>query len=261
MNLPGKVVLLTGASSGIGWAAAQALAEAGCHLSLAARTAGRLEQLARSLTAGGTQVIFTPTDLSRPGDIRSLVEETAGKFGRIDILINNAAIGQYDAIADLDIDDMRYLFEVNLFGPVHLIRGSLPLMPVEGGLIINISSIIGRRGLPLSGSYCASKAALERLAESLRLELRARNIRVSTIYPGVTATPFVKNSLGGRARRLPRQRQGVPAERVAKTIVRVARREPRDAFVTLFDRVFVLGSQAAPWLTDWLLARYFSERL
>lgn len=261
MKLAEKVVLLTGASSGIGWATAHALAGAGCQLSLAARTAGRLQELADALSARGARALATPTDLAQPDDIRCLIEQTAATFGRVDILINNAGVGQYDLAAEMDLEELRYLLEVNLLGPIQLIQQSLPLMAGRGGLIINISSIIGRRATPFAASYCASKAALERFAESLRLELKPRRIRVSTVYPGITATPFVGNSLGGGQGLPRRRRQGVPAERVAQTIVRVARREPRDAYVTWFDRIFVLASQAAPGLMDWLFSRYFAGRL
>ena len=128
-----------------------------------------------------------------------------------------------------------------------------------GGLIVNISSIVGRRAMPGIGGYCASKAALEKMAESLRLELLTDNIRVSTVYPGVTVTGFNDNSLGsdqsGRGRV-----SGVPPERVAQAILYTIEREQRDVFITLFDRAFVTASAIWPWFMDRLLGRYLGQR-
>jgi short-subunit dehydrogenase len=151
--------------------------------------------------------------------------------------------------------------DVNYFGPVAFIQSAIPDIKAnaEGGLIINISSIVGRRAMPGIAGYCASKGALEKMAESLRIELKADNIRVSTIYPGVTATKFNDNSLGrsqlGRGRRI-----GVPPERVAQAILRAIQREPRDVFITLFDRAFVLASMVWPWLMDEMLSRRYVSK-
>jgi short-subunit dehydrogenase len=129
----------------------------------------------------------------------------------------------------------------------------------EGGLIINVSSIVGRRAMPGIAGYCASKAALEKMVESLRLELQRDNIRFSMVYPGVTMTRFNDNSLGssqaGRGRV-----QGVPPERVAQAILNTIRREQRDVFITFFDRAFVAASALWPWLMDRLLSGYFRLR-
>jgi short-subunit dehydrogenase len=123
-------------------------------------------------------------------------------------------------------------------------------------LIINVSSIVGRRAMPGLAGYCASKGALEKMADSLRVELAGDNIRVCTVYPGVTQTAFNRNSLGSS--RLGRDRlSGVSPERVAQAILNTIRREKRDVFITFFDRTFVAVSMLFPWLMDWLLRRRF----
>jgi short-subunit dehydrogenase len=250
-----RVVILTGASQGIGRATAYVLAEAGCRLALAARRVEPLQTLVDELTTAGHQAVAIPVDMGDTAQAATLAQKSVEAFGQIDVVINNAGVGVRDRVLDLDEAEARRAMAVNYFGPVALIQAAIPHLKTnpEGGLIINISSIVGRRAMPGIAGYCASKAALEKMAESLRLELKVDNIRVSTVYPGVTATKFNDNSLGssqaGRGRI-----GGVPPERVAQTILKTIRHEQRDVFVTLFDRTFVTASMLWPWLMDKLLA-------
>jgi short-subunit dehydrogenase len=253
-----RVVILTGATQGIGRATAYALAQAGCQLALAARTADALEALAAELAQAGHTALPFPTDMGETTQAAALAQKTVEAFGKIDVVINNAAIGVRDRVQDLQEAEARRVMEVNYFGPVALIQAAIPYLKANpaGGLIINVSSIVGRRAMPGIAGYCASKAALEKFSESLRLELKANKIRVSMVYPGVTATAFNRNSLGtgqgGRGRV-----GGVPPERVAQAILNTIRREPRDVFITLFDRAFVTAGSLWPWLMDQLLSGYF----
>lgn len=257
MNPQNRVVILTGATEGIGFATAHVLAQAGCRLALAARQAERLQNLVDELTTAGHQAIAVPTDMGDMAQAAALAQKTVDAFGQIDVVINNAAIGVRESVFALDEKEARRVMDVNYFGPVALIQAAGPHLQAnpDGGLIINISSIMGRRAMPGIAGYCASKAALEKMAESLRLELRADNIRVSTVYPGVTVTRFNDNSLGssqqGRGRVT-----GVPAERVAGVILKAIKTEKRDLFVTLFDRTFVTVSLLLPGLMDMLLGGY-----
>ncbi len=252
--MTGKVVLLTGASQGIGRAAAEIFAAAGYRLALVARNGETLAALAENLAPA--QVLSLPADITAPNAPREIVARTVEHFGTVDILINNAGIGVYGKTHTASPADLAQVMAVNFFAPVQLMQAVIPHMQAHGGgLIINVSSIIGKRATPLAGGYCASKAALEHIVESMRVELAAENIRFSTLYPGVTRTDFAAHTLGEpqRAGRV----QGVSAERVARKLLKVAKKEPRDAYVTLFDRVFVTGSHLFPSLFDWLLARYF----
>lgn len=259
MNPKDRAVILTGASQGIGRATAVILAGAGCKLALAARRVEPLQALAAELRQTGQQVVAIPTDMGDTGQAAALAHKTIEAFGRLDVVINNAAVGLRERLLDLQEAEARRIMDINYFGPMALIQAAIPYLKAnpDGGLLINISSIVGRRAMPGIGAYCASKGALEKMAESLRLELMADNIRVSTVYPGVTATRFNHNSLGssqdGRGRIA-----GVPPERVARAILKAIRREQRDVFITLFDRTFVMASAAWPWLMDRLLSRYLS---
>ncbi len=252
-----RVVILTGATRGIGRAAAYTLAQAGCKLALAASRVGPLQALAGELNETGHRAVAIPTDMGHTGQAAALAQKTVDAFGRIDVLINNAAIGLRDRVLDLREAEARRVMDINYFGPVALIQAAIPHFKTnpEGGLIINVSSIVGRRAMPGIAGYCASKAALEKMAESLRLELMADNIRVSTVYPGVTVTNFNDNSLGssqeGRGRV-----SGVPPDWVAGAILQTIRHERRDVFITLFDRTFVTVSTVWPWLMDKMLSRY-----
>jgi short-subunit dehydrogenase len=255
-----RVVILTGATQGIGRAAAYTLAQAGCKLALAARTADALHTLVAELGQAGYDVVAFPTDMGDTAQAADLARKTAAAFGKIDVVINNAGIGVRDRVLDLQVAEARRVMEVNYLGPLALIQAALPYLKAnpEGGLIINVSSIVGRRAMPGIAGYCASKAALEKLAESLRLEVRGDNIRISTIYPGVTVTRFNDNSLGssqhGRGRV-----QGVPPERVAQAILNTIRGEQRDVFITLFDRAFVTASALWPGMMDRLLSGYLRQ--
>jgi short-subunit dehydrogenase len=153
----------------------------------------------------------------------------------------------------------QQVFTVNFWGAIHCIEAVLPAMRARhDGLIINISSIIGRRAMPHAAIYCASKFALNALSESLRLELHPDNVRVVTFYPGVTRTEFSHNELSGDASNSSRNRAPkTSVEDTAKAIVRASQREPRDAYATLFDRVFVCGATLAPGLMDRMLLRFY----
>jgi short-subunit dehydrogenase len=255
-----RVVILTGATQGIGRAAAYSLAQAGCKLALAARTADALQTLVAELRQAGHAAAAFPTDMADTAQAADLARKTAAAFGKIDVVINNAGIGVRDRVLDLQEAEARRVMEVNYFGPLALIQAALPYLKAnpEGGLIINVSSIVGRRAMPGIAGYCASKAALEKLAESLRLEVRGDNIRVSMLYPGVTVTRFNDNSLGNNQHGRGRV-QGVPPERVAQAILNTIRREQRDVFITLFDRAFVTASAVWPGLMDWLLSGYLRQ--
>lgn len=251
-----KIIILTGASKGIGHVSALALINAGYQLALVARNIEPLLKLREQF--GEERVLPIAADLAESTACQNIVAETLTHFGRIDILINNAGIGIYGQSANANPDDIARVMAVNFFAPLYLMQAVIPTMKRHGGgLIINISSIIGKRSTPLSGGYCASKAALEKLVESMRIELVADNIRFSTLYPGVTQTRFVANSLG-ESQQLRGRVKGVAPEKVAAKLVSLIKKEPRDAYVTLFDRLYVMGGQFAPKFFDFLFKRYFS---
>ena len=269
MEIHNRVALITGASMGIGAATARALAEAGCRVALVARSEEALHALAGDIRDGGGQALPLPGDVTHRPTVEALVDQTVATFGRLDILINNAGVGLRQSPLTASWTDVERLMAVNFYGPLAFIRAAVPPMRAGGGgVVVNIASIIGRRAVPKAGIYCASKAALERLGDSLRLDLAADNIRLITVYPGVTDTGFSRHTLGAdgeepsQEEARPRRWSPVPItppEQVAQTIVRAIRREPREVYVTRFDWAFVTFSSLLPGVADRLLQRYFAR--
>lgn len=258
MDPAGKVVIITGASSGIGAATARALAAAGAHVVLTARDAARLDDLACQLNG---RAITVPADIADPTGVQRLVAEVINVYQRIDVVINNAGVGLASPVAQLQPADLRAALDVNLFGPLYLTQAALPHMQrARRGQIIFVSSVVGLRALPYAGGYAATKAALDRLSEALRVELRGSGISVTLVRPGTTRTAFNTRRLGvhGDHRRF--NPPGIAPEQVAETIVRAIRREPRVAYVTWSDRLTLWMALLLPGLADWLLARLFVWR-
>jgi NAD(P)-dependent dehydrogenase (short-subunit alcohol dehydrogenase family) len=255
MDPHGRVTIITGASAGIGAATARLFAGAGARLVLAARTPGPLATLAAQLPGA----LAVPTDVADPEACRALVAAAPATFGRVDLLINNAGVGLAGPVADLRADDLAQALAVDLLGPLWLIQAVTPLMRAQGrGQIINISTVLAAQPLPYLGGYAGAKAALERMSEAMRMELRGSGVTVSVVRPGTTRTGFSAGRLGaGRERRRLAPR-GVPPETVARVILRVARREPRLAYVTAGDRLGVLLSHLLPGLVERVLARAIS---
>jgi short-subunit dehydrogenase len=264
-----RIAIVTGASSGIGVATATALAQQQVHVVLAARRSERIEPLAAQLAlVHGVRTLAVATDVSRRADIDALVAHTLETFGRIDILINNAGVGLQGDVADLPEAELRYLFDVNLFGAVNAMQAVIPAMRRQrSGTVVNVTSILGKVALPSLGmvgssaGYTASKFALEAFSAAARMELAGDGIRVITVAPGVTDSEFNASYLlsqSGVAR--PAVRAGslmgvVPAEKVAQRIVKAIARGERDVYVSCKDRLFVWGAHALPGLFEWAMRR------
>jgi short-subunit dehydrogenase len=250
MHPADKTVLITGASSGIGAAAARAFAGAGASLVLAARSEAALQELAAELPG---HPLVIPTDISQADQARAMVERSIAERGQLDILINNAGIGLTGMVATLGPADLQRILAVDVFGPLYAIQAAVPHMRQrQRGQIINVSSVLGVQPLPGVGGYAAAKAALESLSSALRMELMHSGIAVTVVRPGRTETPFAARRLGrGRESWRPR---GVPPEAVARALLRAARNEPRVEYVTLGDRLLLLAAALAPAIIERLLA-------
>lgn len=185
--LAGKVALVTGASSGIGAACAFAIAEAGATVAVCARRADRLAQLVERIEAAGGKAIALTGDMAVEADAVKAVEDTVAKLGRIDILINSAGIMDSGGMENANLDRYRQTIDINLMGTVYTCAAAVPHMLEQGvGDIINISSLAGRKGGPMTSSYSASKHAVNAMTDGLRQEVGNRNIRVSIFMPGAT---------------------------------------------------------------------------
>lgn len=183
-NIDNKIVLITGASSGIGEATARTLATAGAAVVLGARRTDRLEKLAESITATGGRAIYRSLDVTSRESVQSFADAAVQEFGRIDVIINNAGIMPLSPMASLKVEEWDRMIDVNIKGVLHGIAAVLPVMNRQGsGQIINISSIGGLAVSPTAAVYCATKYAVRAISDGLRQE--NDKLRVTCIYPGV----------------------------------------------------------------------------
>jgi len=188
-SLKGKVALITGAGKGIGRSTAIELAKEGVNIGLIARTESDLKAVASELEAFDVQVAYATADVSSMEEVNAAVEHLHTKLGATDILINNAGIGKFGSFLELDPADWKQIIDVNLMGVYYVTRAVLPqLIEKNGGDIINISSTAGQKGAPVTSAYSASKFGVLGLTESLALEVRKHNIRVTALTPSTVAT-------------------------------------------------------------------------
>jgi NADP-dependent 3-hydroxy acid dehydrogenase YdfG len=193
-QLAGKVALITGASSGIGEAAALQLAKAGTRVALSGRRRERLEALAERIAADGGEALALAGDIAVEAEATKAVEETVAAFGRLDILINSAGVNDVGTVDGLPMELWRKVIDINLMGTLYTCRAAAPLMRAQGsGHIVNVSSLAGQRAAPNYGAYVTSKFGLTGLTGSLRQELGEHGIRVSLVEPGATQTEIAES--------------------------------------------------------------------
>ena len=188
-SLKGKVALVTGAGKGIGRATAIALAHEGVNVGLLARTEQDLVEVAKEIEALGVKTAYATADVSSMEEVNAAVEKLKTSLGPVDILINNAGIGKFGKFLELEPEEWKKIIDINLIGVYYVTRAVLPqLIDKNGGDIINISSTAGQKGAPITSAYSASKFGLLGLTESLALEVRKHNIRVTALTPSTVAT-------------------------------------------------------------------------
>ena len=200
-NIQGKVIVITGASSGLGEATARHLAQLGAKVVLGARRIERLQQLVHDIESADGQALSVATDVQRRSDVENLVQQAIQKFGRVDVLINNAGIMPLAAMSKLKVDEWEQTIDVNIKGVLYGIAAVLPNMQAQqSGHIINLSSVAGLKVAGGLGTvYSASKFAVKAISEGLRMEVAADNIRVTTLYPGAIASELVHGSSDAQA--------------------------------------------------------------
>jgi NAD(P)-dependent dehydrogenase (short-subunit alcohol dehydrogenase family) len=257
MDLRDKVVIVTGASSGIGRATAREFARRGSHVALAARNETRLGDLAAELAGAPGHVLPVPTDVADEAAVGRLVDRTVAEFGGVDVLVNNAGYGLYAPIEKMPLAELRRQLDVNFFGAFHCVRAVLPhLRRRGGGRIAIVGSLSSHRSFPNLGAYAASKFALRALTDALRVELRTSGIKVTGVYPGLTISEWFDNTTRIGARPVVKIQRPVSAERVARAIYTATARGTREVYVLPSDRLILLGSALFPSLFDWFLYRF-----
>lgn len=246
-----KVVLVTGATGGLGSAMAVLLAEKGARLALTARYDEALEKLCSRLPENSV-VYRRSADLSTPGAARELAGDAVSACGRVDMLINNAGLGYFSLAAEADPETTRQIFQVNTFAPFELIQTLLPVMREAGrGRIVNIVSTAGRVPIPSVGVYGASKSALAVMANTMRLELDPSNIDVINIYPGTVNTAFEENAEREKNRPglCPRDHCGIPRMEAAEKILRAALGPAGEHWLERQGKFYSMAAIAFPgWL-------------
>jgi short-subunit dehydrogenase len=257
LDLRGSRILLTGASRGIGAALARRLAGQGARLALAGRSRERLEQLAATIRQHGGEAVAAPADVADPAQRVRLVETAVAALGGLDVLINNAGVGAMGWFADASEDRLRRVFEVNFFAAVELTRLALPyLHRGRQPMLVNVSSVVGRRGMPGGSEYSASKFALTGWSESLRPELAREGIHVLVVTPGTIDTEFKNHLLEERFLLNWQTRRGMSADRCARQIVDAMRRRRNEVVITAGARLLLWLNRLAPRLVDYLMEHF-----
>ena len=257
-----KVVLITGASSGIGKATAIAFAREGAVTVLAARREETLRRVAEEIEGAGGKAFVAPVDVSSPDQVRRMVADVVAEYGRIDILFNNAGTSMVGRIDGEDfVDNTRKMFEIDYLGTVHVLKEVLPVMKRQrSGHVMNMSSVVGRKAFPGFGGYSSVMYALSGLTEALRQELRGTGINVSVIHPALTQTPLL--SAVNRVDMPPpfRNLTPIPVEDVASAVLDGVHKKRLRTVVSFPPKMLLLADAISPRLGD-LIVRLLENKL
>lgn len=260
-SLSGQVVIITGASSGIGRETALHFARERARVVLAARRKQLLQALEKEIQDLGAEVLNLATDVAQRDQIEAMVQQTLDRFGRVDILVNNAGSSLFALVEETTPEDIETIFQANFFGAFYGIRAILPILRKQrSGHIINVASIVGKRGVPLCGAYCASKFAMVGLSESLRLEVQDSGIAVSVICPVGTDTEFFHAAKNPHGRKIgPKPPIQSPAT-VAEAIIRCAKSPRPEVMVFPPARLLVILNALSPRLGDAVIKTRVSRK-
>ena len=249
-----KVVIITGASSGIGLATAREFALRGSKVVLAARNEDVLKELEAEFKSKGYEAFAVKTDVSVIDDCKKLIEKSVEKFGKIDILINNAGISMRALFIDVDIEVLKKLMEVNFWGTVYCTKFALPHLIKAKGTLVGVSSVAGFHGLPGRSGYSASKFAMHGFMETLRIENLKNGLHVMILTAGFTKSEIRKRALtedGSEQGYTPRvEEKMMMPEQVAKSMIRAIKKKKRIRILTLEGQLIALLQRIIPGIVD-----------
>jgi NAD(P)-dependent dehydrogenase (short-subunit alcohol dehydrogenase family) len=260
-----KVVLITGGSSGIGRATALRLAGYGARVALMARTATALAAVADEIVQRGGTALTIPVDVTDAEACRQAVESTVARFGQLNVLVCSAGVSMRAPFAVSDLAVMERVIRTNFYGTMYATYHAVPHVTRTRGSLVAISSLTGKRGIPSYAAYGAAKAAVERLYESLRLELAPAGVHVGVVSPGFVDTPLREHVLGPDGKVWPKPPRPPfrvwPVEKCVDRIVRVIVQRRRAALLPAFVRpLLALDEAVGGWLGDWFLGNRFNSR-
>ena len=252
MDLKNKVVLLTGASSGIGYSLAKSLPKENCSLALISRRKNILDELVSELKSGGSKIFSYKCDVGNIDEVRDTINQVKKDFGKIDIAILNAGASHRVDVKEYSAETAREIFDVNTFGIINFVEQILPdFIQRREGMVVGVSSLAEARGFPKSGFYNASKSAASLLLESLRVELKPFNVKVITVKPGFVRTPMTdKNEF-----HMPLL---MDVDKAAKIIIDGIKKEKK---IIQFPLPTVIGSKIVKFMPDWLFDYLMSRPL
>ena len=258
-----KLVIVTGASSGIGRACAEKFAQEGANLVLAARSADKLSEVAENIARYGVQVLPVVTDVSVEEECKHLIKSAISKFGRIDVLVNNAGISMRASFSDLDISVLKKVMDVNFWGTVYCTRYAISSILENKGSIVGVSSIAGYKGLPGRTGYSSSKFAMHGFLEALRIEYMKHGLHVLIACPGFTASNIRNTALaadGSSQGETPRDEQKMmQPEEVAMRIVSAVKYRKDRLTLTFSGKLTVLLNKFFPKWVDKLVYNHMSK--
>lgn len=256
-----QVIVITGASSGIGMVTAQMAAKQGARVVLCSRNLKELEKITEDIRKAGGKAIAVECDVVDPAAVKRVADRAVQEFGGLDTWVNNAGLTIYGKLTEVPLEEKRQLFEVNFWGVVNGCRAAVPILRQTGGAIINIGSVLSERAIPIQGMYSASKHAVKAYTDALRMELEAESypISVSLVKPGPINTPYTDHAIN-RMDHHPTHTPPVYApEIVAEAILSCAVHPQRDIFVGGSAKMFSLMETFVPRLVDFVMEKFMME--
>jgi NAD(P)-dependent dehydrogenase (short-subunit alcohol dehydrogenase family) len=251
-NLRGTTAVITGATSGIGRETALEFARSGVNVVAAGRREERLADLVGEIEGTGGTAIAVRTDVADRNQVDNLIHQAVDRFGAVNTLVNNAGVGLAARFEDQSIEDFRRVMDVNFWGAIYASKAAIPHMRRQpaGGVIINVSSIMGKRGIPYETAYCASKFALAGFSQALRSELMSDRIDVSAIFPGAVETEIFETSSNQTGLQFPNYLPKFPARQLARIIVQDARFPQPEVVMAMDAQAINFFNTVAPGLVD-----------